>query len=769
KQTSTRHILPPAISFQQAFWHNKIFEMPTAESYRWYIKHQFPKELGEFKRDSEGNVIIPNEKYSINDIEEIIKSSTRMREYFPRKCSINYLPDPLSKGFRLEFFKDKHRLIKAKEYEEYEQLEFYFSGTYPKINAWKIVLEDYNYNENSLLLVNRKKEKITIRLDKGHELFVTVRTILHEDYENQLETFGNYNSYTQYGNNDLITPPLEFCLVHATQRPLVRPKFNNIIKSDKEINKTVLHLSATANFEQTGIWFDETEIVRYINGNIPTGNLEIYAKWEEYRDDPKHTPTNNSTPNNPINRINKLHFENTDKESPAVFESSIEVPKQLDNMEATLNKVASHRNRYKNYAVDLQTSYDVKETRFIEKYFWLKNKSKFTPYYPKDWGVEEENELNAGSVKSKEYFNRISSNSFLVRILNSKKPNAPVVADKNITLVSVTEDVSSNKTIYRKASLNRLRFFFERGRLSSGKGERIGFVVNEPRARYNDYLVKNDLVSIVGRDIVSDSLKPYDGLNRNTDVLLTKANFVINDPFDLKDFDTYKKSDDLESFSPKYVKDLGVMTYLPKFDKKLNLWYLDVEIDVNDVKGGELHSPFLRFSIVHYQENSFNYNQGTEIDISKDCRISHISKSGYVYILPTRNIKLEYGSKVNDGYKKGFVKVKLDFDESSLKKGNPSNHVSKFYLAIRHRMKSDAKWTIADKNVKNDSSAFMKLDEKSAKITFVYYKKNIDYQIVILETEDWGNNNDISFDGLIENKNSRIVHVNTFELKNEMI
>ena len=771
QQQSIRHILPPAISFQQAFWYNKIFEMIPEESYKWYMKYHFPTEENKLLK---WNLKGENVEYlnKLCTLKEAIKGSTIMRSFYPNNCPINYLPDPLSIGFRFEFYKDKNRLKKAKNYKKYQQKEFYFSGKYPKINAWKLIVEDFNLNESELLVVNEKKEEITIRLEKGDELFISARTILSEDYEKQFETFGNYNDFTRNGNNDLLTPPFEFSLVHATQRPLVRPKFGNIIRPnkgyrEKERDKTIFKTTITANIEQTGIYYDEAGIVRYLEENIPTGNLEVYAKWEEYKDDPKHLVADNWTPNEPINHIDKLSFKHIDKESPAIFETAIEVSNQLDTMEATMNKIASDRNDFKNYAVDLQLSYDVKETKFIEKYFWIKNKSKFTSYYPKDWGIEDENDDNEGSSKSKEYFNRLSADSFLVSILNSKKPNSPVVSDENITLVSVIEDINLDKTIYRKASMNRLRFFFERGRLTSGKGERIGFVVNEPNAKYNDFLVNNSLVSIVGRDIVSDSLKPYDGLFRNEDVLLTKANFVVNDPHDLKEFETKKKSDDLESFSPKYVKELGLMTYLPKFDKKLNLWYLDVEMDINDNKGRELHSPFLRFSIVHYQENSFNYNIDDQVDISKDCRLSEISKSRFVYILPSRNIKMKYGTRPVNGYKKGFIKVELSLDDSSLKNGNPITNSSKFYLVIRHRLQSEIKWIIADKNVEKDGSAFLKLDKMVAELEFIFYKKSTDYQFVILETEDWGNDNDTSFENLIENKNSRIVHVNTFEIKND--
>lgn len=779
KQKAFRHILPPSISFQQALWHNKIFEMEHSESYRWYMKYHFPAvegkdymkwSHGEWKKDPTGR------KYTLS---EAIEGSTQMREYYPDKWYlpdawerdeiINYLPDPLSIGFRFDFFKDTKRLIKDEKYEQFEQIEFYFSGKYPKINAWRIILEDYNSNDGELFEVDFNNEEIIIRLDKGEELFVTARTILSENYEKELETYGNYNDFTRYGNNDLLTPPLEFSLVHATQRPLVRPVFNNLLKTYKKQDSSIIDIITTATIEQTGTYRDTAGIIHYLEGNVPTGNVEVYAKWEEYKDDPKHllTDLDNWTPNDPLNRIDNINFENQKYELPAIFETSVEISKQLTNMEATLNKIATDRNEFKNYATDLQFTYDVRETKFIEKYFWIKNKSKFTAYFPKEWGTidadsnkeEEKKLLEEDYHYSKDLFNKVSADAFLVRILNNKKPNIPKLAAKNMTLVSVVEDCLSSKGIIRKSSMNRIRLFFERGRLSSGKGERIGFVVNESKSKYNDYLVDNDLVSLVGRDIVSDSIVPYDGLFRNDDVLLTEANFLKKDPYEMKDFVSNENSYDLESFSPKYVEDLGIMTYLPKFDKKLNLWYLDIQMDINIKNGQELHSPFVRFSIVHYQEHSFNYNKEVETKIALDCRISEISKTGFVYVLPTRKIELEVDNH--------SVITSIELDVSSLKHGL-NGIESKFYALIREKKKWEVKWELA-KNSKEDD-CFKRITHNSSLIKSeenkLDYEKSIfkDYQVVILETEDWGNINDTSFNNLIENKNSRIIQVNTFEL-----
>ena len=109
-------------------------------------------------------------------------------------------------------------------------------------------------------------------------------------------------------------------------------------------------------------------------------------------------------------------------------------------------------------------------------------------------------------------------------------------------------------------------------------------------------MIRNNLVSKTGRDIASDIVKPFDGLYRNREILLNKSNFVTHDPYNIADQQTGNNSKDLESFSPLYVEELGIITYLPKFDKRFNCWYLDIELDINDEFGDELHSPFFSVS-----------------------------------------------------------------------------------------------------------------------------------------------------------------------------
>lgn len=727
KQESFRYIVPPSISFEHAFWHDQIFSMPREDSYKWYRKYHFPVAGSE-----------------VNSIE--------MQEFYLDDLRLNYLPDPLTKGFRMEFFSNKTRTHKAEEYREAEQLEFYFSGTYPKINAWRLILKE---EEAGKPWVSYKNEQITIRIRKGEEIFATIRTILHERYENELETFGNYNEYTRFGANDLLTPPLHLSFVHAVQRPLLTPTLQNVLRCHKDMGRTGVTLQITAWTEQLGTYLTEGGIRRFEDDSLPTGRLDLFAKWEEYIDDPSHllSEEDNWTPDKPVNMINTQRFYPKEEgETAPAFESTVEwSEEQLHYMEASMNKIANDSHEAKNFATDLTFTYDVRSTKYLEKWCWLKNKSKFTSYYPAGWGQEDEQKEGAAE-KKKDIFNRISSTPLLVTFLNNCKPLPPKIAARGINLVAVTEDITNGTQFKRTTRMNRLRFYFERGRFSSGKGERIGFVINDPTSPYNDYFIENGMVGAVGKDILSDVDKPFDGMYRSEKVFLQISHFVLTDPYDLKDTKG-NKTDDLESFLPQYIPQLGLITFAPKIDKTLNLWYFDVELDINNRGGKELHSPFLQFSLVNYQAHSIDYNSlPSSANPFLDCRFSEVVSSGFVYIMGSRTLLVDK--------KEGEFQLQIRLDSTSLK-GGPMSKENKFFAVLQQRNENEIRWLIEEGQILH-----LVLPNAVGKTSISYKNlRNLEYRFLILETEEWGNPNPTSLTSLLNDKDVRIVGVQIISAK----
>lgn len=732
-QETVRYILPPSISFEHAFWHNKIFEMDPKDSYSWYKKYQFPASPDKGDEDYQ------------------IENSIRMRDWYGKHCTINYLPDPLVRGFRFEFYRDKDYKTKANEYEPFEKNEYYFKGAYPKIRSWRMVIQTV---ENGRPLLSVDDEEIIIRVDKGVVLYVIARTILDKSYEQQLEAFGNYNEFTRMGNNELLTPVLKFSIVHATQRPSIIPRIRQTMVVHKEMEDTTVFITNAVHIEQLGLFKDSKGVPKYLPCVQPTGNLEFYAKWEEYKDDPAHLISEKDKwdPTMPVNKIDLNQFEAGGPDrSPAVFQAAVNFSEeQMQSMQQALFQVDETRNEMWNYATHVRIDYDNRETKFQEKWFWVQNKSRFGAYYPQEAEPNESPLLEKQNIRTfpQGALNRISRKPFLVRILNNRKPTIPLLHQRNMNLLVVQEDLAVGPQLTRTQSMNRLRLYFQRGRLTSGKGERIGFVLNEAGSPYNEYFKKQGWISTVGRDIVSDSVKPFDALYKDGSVLLQRSHFVINDPPGLKDQDGIN-NDDLESFQPKYVASLGLMTYLPKFDKKLDLWYLDVELDINEKEGKELHNPFLQFTLVHYQENSFNYNEPTGVqDVTKDCRISEIYKPGFIYIMGSRTISV---TKENRS-----VNVKLLADPTSLKEG-----MTKFYAFIQQSV-DGIKWEEASDP---GTRAMAVIPANSATGIAITYNNSQAYKrLLLLETEEWQAPSNNSLEELLEQKNNRVVLISLFDL-----
>ncbi len=765
-QLSVRYILPPAITFEHALWHNKIFEIHqkfgNQESYKWYRKYHFPAVKGEKKLDENGEYEIDHyEKdgtiiYKKYTDEDEFTWSSKMRDCYPdqtfklerwERPDVNYLPDPLAAGFRLEFYLDQGHTIKADEYEVFQQAEYYFSGTYPYIKSWKLIAF-----ESDTPTVYQDDQDIYIGLRKGEQLYIQARTILNLNYEQTLETFGNYNNFTRYGNNDLLTPPLSFSITHAIQRPLIRPRIIDVFHADKDLSNSILALRFRIHTEQLLHHLAIDGTPKYNPETIPTGPVEMYSKWEEYVDNPAHIVNDNWTPNQPVRSIDINSFDGDDESQPAVFEVSIPISEQRASMENSLTIINNSTNPYANLSVELHAKWDIKETKHLEKWFWVKNTSLFPSYYsPLEADDETTNtELRRGK------FARISHKPFFVRILNSKKPNPPKIASRNMLLLSVKDDIiRSGDIVDRKSSMNRIRIYFERGRLSSGKGERIGILINESSSAYNDQFAKSGFISKCGRDFVNDSALPFDGLYRSEEVLLNKSHLDVFDPPHIEGEDG-KMTNDLESFEPLYVSNIGLMTYMPKFDKKLNLWYLDVALELKDKSGNELHNPFIQFGLVHFQEHSFNYNNPTTLqDPSKDCRISDIILSGFIYVLPTRLFHIDYVPM-------DHINISIGLDTASLCSGNRS----RFYATIEFS-NDEVRWFQNSEG----SKKYIKdpYEEKNLNIQLSWTTNNrfLKRRILIIEFETYSTIEypDKPIPELIniyENRNNRIISVNTF-------
>ncbi len=445
------------------------------------------------------------------------------------------------------------------------------------------------------------------------------------------------------------------------------------------INSTKFKLIFESLFERLDAFVDtNANRINFINEILPTGSLEIWMRTERYADDadefifPKPKDNNRITPDSPI-----LSF--TDEQNIFTLEHRLEfsdeILSQLKQPQArtgTLQIV----DEFIEVISKLEIILDVKSSRFEEREYYLKNTSKFIGYFdepkkkfiPKVSEVNENNELEMKEEVDLEDFSlpetsdvmkSLLENSpfrFKTLLLNNSKPNKPIVkyaittiqehsgnVVKNSIKKSRNFDSSQLGNINKSQQGNIVTVYFERGRLSSGKNERVALVIDGgERSIYNDEFKRMDLISKVGRDAVTDRFMPSNEFLEMGDIIIPDNN----------------------SYQAERHDDLGIVHYLPKFDLEKQLWKIEIEFNVRTKNYNLLHNPFIHLALLHYQPFSLNYAKD-KTDYEKDCRVSDIEKSTWCHLLPERSLSISFDSPGlldNDG----SVKLTLVFDYESL-------------------------------------------------------------------------------------------------------
>jgi hypothetical protein len=157
----------------------------------------------------------------------------------------------------------------------------------------------------------------------------------------------------------------------------------------------------------------------------------------------------------------------------------------------------------------------------------------------------------------------------------------------------------------------------------------------------------------------------------------------------------------ISDFKPKYDSDsetmssglIGLVNYIPLYDPQQDLWYVDVELNLNNTSGKQLHSPFVQLGLINYQPYAANYGMlsatATEAErFDKDYRLSAPVKSDFFAIRPDRKFKNPFvlfkKPKVNKFFISGAVSS-LYFKKKELK--------SEFLLCAQKRGTGDT-WEV---------------------------------------------------------------------------
>lgn len=613
--------------------------------------------------------------------------------------------------------------------------------------------------------------------------------------------------------------PKKIKLIHAVKKPLITPQIlslnsfadktkqtshiipllkdeyktygleKNIIakrvaeSKDGFIGSTKVKVTLKALFERLDCFKTKENQINFIKEVLPTGSLELWMRKEKYIDDsdeyifPQSEFNKRISPNIPL-----VDFE--DEKNIFSLEHKIEfsdeVLEQLrDYWEINGKDSKDVIDEFVEIISKINLEIDIKSDCFEEREYYLRNTSKFIGYF--DSNNKYQSKLNSRGeidlVNDTEEFSLptadqvmkdLDENSlfrFKALALNNQKPAKPVVK-YSITTIQEKRELLSRKNIVSIQKGNIVTIYFERGRLTSGKNERIGLIINSDGI-YHQAFKQRDLISKTGRDIVSDKYYPsnHDGYLGFNDIIIPKDNV----------------------YQAEFNDELGIFHYLPLFDIERQLWKIEVEFNIKTKNNKDLHNPFIQLAFINYQPFSINYAEGN--DFEKDCRISDIETSTWCYLLPERQLSVSFDFP---GFldKTGYIDLTLAFDHESLHHDLHNGKIrSNFILSIEGSNDSLIWYPVHSKNKTTNHIAchHALIDESLYHSEIDFVKKSFafdvhstvspfdpekwikykEYRVRLVEVEWFTSNSPIDFDNIIEDiLNDRRFKIRYVELIN---
>lgn len=686
-RSTSRHVLPARIAFEHAFWYDLLSGLDGDDSFNWKRKYNCP-----FLDEAQYDEFTKNDKECPENSCSSYCGGTAMRSFYPEDHIVpNHLSDPSITGFRIFFFRDPDCKIPIGS----ETLEATFGGTAGLAPQSYLMVVDGSRRE--LEYRNSDAEKIIdIRLKGGLRLWAQLENIVSKDYLDHLCRAWYQDLAPVYSTRLLDrapdcnkNPPRTISIIHALRRPVMTPEMDSL-SSQPAPDYKYKHVAKWLNEEYPGLTFDKNVVatrvktheadadelgstsvavrmaarferldayrqdgqLRFVPNQLPTGGLELWMRKEEYIDDPGQIVlTTNDDPGSTVGHSPEkpvVSFDN-DRNVPHrdhVIEFNDAILNQL-RTDSTISGASGDTFRDVTSRVDL--TFNANSMRFEERRYELRNTSLFKGHFTNN---PEENDQRYSRT----------SDEHRVLLLNNAKPEKPSVSHAVTTITEVRTKEHGITTSTQKG--NTVTVYLKRGRLTSGKHERVGVIVYYENSSYHDAFKAADLISKAGRDIVSDPDTP------------TASPFIRYDPEYPSRHDIVVPTDN--RFKAHFDPELGIMSYLPEFDEEKQLWKFEVELDIKTSDGRQLHNPFVLFSLVHFQPFSLNYNSksvgSTLEDIKRDFRISEIEPFVWCYLLPERRLSVSFdkpgvwglGSWTDFLDSWGDVDMTLSFDGESL-------------------------------------------------------------------------------------------------------
>lgn len=679
---SSRHVLPERIAFEHAHWYDLFTDLPVEDSNRWRNKYNCP-----FTDRENYDAEVKNYPGGCcpQDCHKFCEATTMAAFYPDEHITPNYIADPSVIGFEAKFYWDKDCTLRIAT----KQVICKFGGKRglaPESYRLELPAGFDKFDVRN----NEPNQVLEVFLKKGMHVYAEFSNLIAPEYAHQLKDAwwrdqgfqlpddlfaGDYqNGFKRVSMIRAVNEPvIKPSIVHFYSTPANAYQYSHVDKwtaikykdfsiargnivvsrvathdGDERQASTKIETNFVAQFERLDAYeLYNRNNVRFLPGVTPTGTLELWMRKEEYVDDPNEFVKDpgatgpNHSPERPV-------VEFSSDENIPFLEHRIEFDNDvLYQLKLASNNHALLKNDdlYRDVESGATLRFDCKSTKFEERRYRLRNGSKYKSYF--SGGKEED-------------FYR-ESDEFAVLVLNNNPPAKPDVAFA-ITTISAERKKEHDK-VTKSQRGNIVTVYLKRGRLTSGKDERVGVVINDG-SPYSRAFLANNFVSKVGSDIVSDAFSP------GTDLLV---------PANIK----YQFGDDSENeYEAMYEPDLGLglVHYLPKFDIEKQLWKFEVEFDIGvpDTDPNKalkrLHNPFVNLALVHYQPLSVNYNGNTTNltldDIKKDCRLSVVEMAVWCYLLPDRSVSVYFDKPGHSwwpwGHSFGEVSLTVTYDYESL-------------------------------------------------------------------------------------------------------
>ena len=401
----------------------------------------------------------------------------------------------------------------------------------------------------------------------------------------------SWQTATLLGTAWMFTPYREITLVHAVQRPLIKPQFSSHFAAQRDLGSTHAVL---------------VDHAMPISGKS-TVEMDIQAQWYEPIDDLSQ----------PAPAI-QAHHAHVSKLPIGIGDTLVQFPTDGPPYNSTLDKRFWHvfnDTRYRRVA------YTAIATSRFREYFFADN----DPTLLADPSLITRSSdtatlvtLNAEHPVVPDFSHPLPSG--VIDIPNSARPPSPRVLYVVPTFGHQTA-VSAAGALGTERIGGGLRVYLERPWYASGDGELLGVILPAERSLVRIPIkIKSLLASAAAVATPSNALDPSHYTQWGLDPIWRSRNAPA--PFypSLESFTNAARLGNNLSIDEQPGAKVSVAGHLVNYDETRRLWYCDIILDP-----GQAYYPFIRLALARYQPNSV-----------QDAHLSRIIVADFIQLAPNR-------------------------------------------------------------------------------------------------------------------------------------